>query len=298
MDLQHLSLGKSALEKSEYCIKTAREAYNILTKESKDEAAIGIVVANLKALKEDGKFLKKSANDVLNKLVSQEGSLNETLQQIQREKQQFEAAVAAANEEKAGAERTLAANQAIVDSSKRHLETAQSEVASAEAEYQRAHHKAKKKKKKLRAKVGRAVGHRTHAEGRANAAKHNLQRRQAEMQSAQKAVTDTTKTLLDIQSRIQQNEQKIRETQQQADAKHKEIGSVKNSIALLRESTNFWEIFIEVTENARERTASLKRFVELAAAKNNYEILKGDGSVAKATSFLDAWETVASGYHF
>ena len=101
--------------------------------------------------------------------------------------------------------------------------------------------------------------------------------------------TQQDKPLSDTEAKVRQHESRIQEIQQNVDAKHREIGSVKSSIVLLRESTNFWELFTIAAENAEERAVSLKRVVDIAAEVKEYDILREDGTITKAKSFLEAW---------
>ena len=111
---------------------------------------------------------------------------------------------------------------------------------------------------------------------------------------AQRAVNSAEQAVAAVQVQIEQCEAKIQGVLQQIGTKHAEIGSVKNSIVLLRKSASFWSFFVVAAENAKERTANLKEFVDQAAEKKDYELLREDGTVTRADSFLAAWAMIAN----
>ena len=291
-------MAASALEKGKHCIQAAREAYDILMEEEADSDATSKVIAHLEALAEDGKYLQKVAEGFLSKLLSQEENLDKKLQQLQMEEQQFNKEIQAMNNEKENAEKTYSAKETTRKDNENQLQRAQTEMQNADNELQHAKKKLKKKKKglfgKIKSALGKLVGHVSSAEKRVKSAKKNLERRRNELNSAQSAANAAKKAASDIQNKINQVESKIQATQQQVNAKHKEIGSVKTSIVNLRESTSIWEFFVVAAENAEERTTALKHIVDIAAQEKDYEILRGDGTVTMATSFIKAWEIIAT----
>ncbi len=290
-------MGDSALEKSKHCIEAAREAYDILVENGAPDEA-GSVIAHLETLAEDGKYLQKSAEGFLSKLLSQEEGLDQKMKQLQAEKQKLEMEIQASRREKESVEKNHSAKQSVLQDNEKQLQRVQQELQAAEDELHQAKKKAKKKKKGLFGKIkhglGKLVGHVSSAEKKVKGAKKNLERRRSKLQSVQKAASGAKKALSDVQTKIKQHESKIQATQQQVDAKHKEIGSVKSSIVLLRKSTNFWELFVVAAENAEERTTALKRVVDQAAEQKDYEILREDGTITKAKSFIEAWGIIAT----
>ena len=130
------------------------------------------------------------------------------------------------------------------------------------------------------------------AKKKVDRAKRNLARLDSELKAAQNAASSAKQAVAAVQTQIQQQDGKIRAVQQQIDKKHTETGSAKNSIILLRKSASFWSFFVVAAENAEERTANLKQFVDQAAEKKDYELLREDGTVTKANSFLAAWAMV------
>lgn len=290
--------GSSAIQKSEHCIQAAREAYDLLNKKETDVSTTNEIIAHLETLAEDGKYLKKSAEGFISELEAKEKELDKTLQQLQQEKQQLETSVIASKNEKANIEKDHSSKQSIFRDFENQLKRTQKELQDAENELHHAKKKLKKKKRglfgKLKSALGKLVGHVTSAEKKVKRAKSNLDRRRSEIKSAQNAANAAEKAKKDVENKIKQQELKVQEIQKKADAKHKEIGSIKSSIVYLRDSTHFWELFIIAAENAEERTVALKRLVEMVSEAKDYDILREDGTITRAKSFIQAWEVFAT----
>lgn len=278
------------LKKSNHCIDTARKAYDLLQQKKAKKAEV--ITGHLEALIEDGKYLQESTKCFLKKLQSQEEDLDETLEQLQMEKGNLETEKGELLEKKASLESNLSSKSSILEDNDTRLKEAEKERKDAENELYRA--KKKKKKGGIFKKAKRLVGLVDGAKKRVDRAKRNLARLDSELKVAQNAACSAKQAVAAVQTQIQQQDGKILAVQQQIDEKHAEIGSTKNSVVLLRKSASFWSFFVVAAENAEERTANLKQFVDQAAEKKDYELLREDGTVTKADSFLAAWAMVAN----
>ena len=89
-------------------------------------------------------------------------------------------------------------------------------------------------------------------------------------------------------------EANITENQNRADQLHASLGTTKNSIAFQLKAAHLWDMFTRAAADATGRTEHLKQVVDLAVARENLKILKSNGTVTIATSFLEAWEAVLS----
>ena len=290
-------MGASVLERSKNCIKAAQEAYTQLQKGSDDASASGIIT-HLETLLEDGKYLQKSTEGFLSKLAAQEQELDKKFQQLTKDKARLQMEVDSLKKEKSSVQGTYSAKQSVLMDNEKQLKTAQTEKKNAEDELNRAKKKAKKKKSglfgKIRHGLNKLVGHVSGADKRVKTAKNNLARRQNELTAAKNAVTQTKQSLDAVQSQINQKEAKIRATKQEADKKHDEIGLVKKSIVFVEKSVHFWELFVVAARNAEERTTNLKKVVDLASEKMQYELLRADGTITRAKSFIEAWEMIST----
>lgn len=291
-------MGTSVLQKGKHCIEAAREAYYLMTEQGADEATASGVTTHLEALIEDGKYLQRSAKQFLNLLESEEDGLDKKMQQLQTDKGKFEMEIEASEKEKSSIEGKLSAKKSVLKDNESIRQRAQKELQDAENELQRAKKKLKKKKKgffgKVKSAFKKLAGIRDSAEKKVKSAKKNLERRVAELTSAQNAASKTQQELTAIQTKIEQLQSKIQGTQQQVNKKHADIGLIKSSIALLRKSVHFWELFVTAAQNAEERVAALKSIVDQASETKDYELLKEDGTITRAKSFIEAWEIIAT----
>lgn len=287
-------LSTSLIDMSKHCIQAASEAYDLLVKKAPDEETAGAVTAHLESLIEDGKYLKKSAEGYLEDFMSQEENFQKSLQQLQGDKKALENEIEKSKQDMIGKEKTYSSKEAILRDNQQQLQQAQRDLTNADNEYQRARKKAKKKKKGLFGKVKKFLGLTKDAENKAKRARHNLDRKRAELNSAEGAFSAAKQSLSEVQNKIKQIETKIQGIQLQVDQKHREIGSVKSSIVLLRKSTSIWEEFVEAAGSAEKRTKLLKSVVDHATKTEEYEILRKDGTVTKATSFIEAWAIIAA----
>ena len=66
------------------------------------------------------------------------------------------------------------------------------------------------------------------------------------------------------------------------------------SIGFQLRAAHLWDMFTRAAAHATGRTEHLKRVVDIANARENLKILKSNGTVTIATSFLEAWDAVLS----
>ncbi len=282
------------LERGKHCIEAARQAYDLLKKEADHDTTMG-VLSHLEVLIEDGQYLQRRATDILNKLLLQEKELDISFQKLLEEKKNYEMEIEALGKEKTNMDGTYSSKELVLNDNEKQVQRAQKELQDAENELQRAKKKAKKKKKGILGKIKSAfkklVGL---GEKKVDKAKKNLERRRSELKSAQSVANNAKQALFAIQKKIDQYIEKIKNTQQLANQKHSEIGSVKSSIALLQKSSYFWELFVIAAQSAEKRTSNLKKIMDLASEEKDYELLSEDGTITRAKSFIEAWEIVAT----
>ena len=214
------------------------------------------VLGHLQALAEDGKYLQHGAENSLSKLASQEEGLRKTLHQLQEDKK-FEMEILAVKKEKSAIEGTHSSKQALLRDNDAQVKRAEKEIQDAENELHKAKKKLKKKKRGLggfiKSAVNSLVGRKSSAEKKVKRAKENAKRRRDELKAAQNEAAKTKQALTIVQNKIKEHEKKIQVTQQQADKKHNEIGSITNSIEFVKRSVNFWEELL--VQQSQPRTA-------------------------------------------
>lgn len=299
-------LSTSLSARGKHCVETAREAHSSLT----EKRAASEVIAHLETLKQDGKHLLKTANDQKDKLSVEERDLLAKQTKLEGDKNEIETKIGKLHQDKSAVDKKHAQQEATLKDRDNSLKRAQKDLQDAEHALSKAKKKRKKKKKRgglLGGIVGGIIGGPIGAiaggllgnelggsKGKVDGAKNNVQRRKAELTSAQKELGTTKQSLATIQKSIKDFQIKIGEVGKQRDTKHNEIGAVRKLLAFQQKSIVFWELFIKAAEHADGRTERLKSIVDKAAEKEDLKILRADGTVTVAKSFLEAWEAIAT----
>ena len=303
-------MSQDLIAKGKLCIQTARDAYNSITAGS--DAATTPIVQQLEALQENGNFLTQNAKQRMIALNEEENDLQQKMASIQQEKQHFLKIVDQLKQSKDNVEKELEQLEIKVATSEKDLMQAQKVVQDAEGALSSAQHRARRKKRRgkllggvvgglvagpigvvVGAAGGGAISH-EQAKGRVDAAKSTLSRRRNERDSAKRSLDTTRDKLPPILQQITEYEAKIEENEVISGQKHEEIGAVKKSIVFVKESVNFWEDFLLAAQYAENRTERLKSIVQKAEEMVNLTILKADGTIMVAISFVDAWEALVT----
>ena len=295
-------MSQDLIAKGKLCIQTARDAYNSITAGS--DAATTPIVQQLEALQENGNFLTQNAKQKMIALNEEENDLQQKMATIQQEKQHFLKVVAELQQSKDDVERELGGLEATLASLECDLTRAQKEVQEAEGALSGAQHHARRRRRRGRLLgavvaglpgaiiVGTAAYE--HAKRRVDETKSTLSRRKNERDSAKRSLDTSRNKLPPILQQITEYEAKIKENKVISGQKHEEIGAVKKSIVFVKESVNFWEDFLLAAQYAENRTERLKSIVQKAEEMVNLTILKADGTIMVAISFVDAWEALVT----
>jgi chromosome segregation ATPase len=287
-------IGTSVLQRGKDCIQVAREAYELIKDEADDADTTSEVITHLEALTEDARHLQRSAEQFLSNFVSEEEDLATQLQLLQTEKNKFEIEIEASKREKGVIESRRSAKESVLRDNEHRLQQAQKEWQDAENELHRAKKKLKKKSKGIFGKIKKAFGMLDKHKKKVKRAQSNLDRQKSEFKSAQAVTDKAQQELSTVKDKIQQQDQNIQATQQQVNIIHDKIGVVRNSISLLRKSVHFWKLFVVASERAEGRTEALKTLFNQATEEGDYELLKEDGTITRANSFIEAWDMIAS----
>jgi len=297
------------VSKGKNCIQAARAAYDAVTHRDPN---LHQVIVNLESLQEDGENLAAYSQEAKRQAEATEQQLQAEMNGLNTEKQQIEATVMKLRQDQANAERTLAQQEATLNSDVASIQTMERELANAEG---RLHH-AKKKRKKKKKGIKKIAGIAGVAFGglgggilggvlgasvaglapsdQIERAKAEIARRKAEISSTRKNITATQQTIATIQEQIVRLEANITENRKKADQLHASIGTTKKSIAFQLNAAHLWDVFTRAAADATGRTEHLRQVVNLAVARENLRILLSNGTVTIATSFLEAWEAVLS----
>ena len=298
MSLDLVSKGKN-------CVQAAQAAYDAITRQDPN---LHQVIVNLESLQEDGKNLAAYSEQAKETAEVTEQQLQAEMNGLSAEKQQIEANVTKLRQDQANAERTLAQQEATLNSDIVYIQQMERELADAESRL----HVAKKNKKVLKLFEGIAGGAIGDLGGallgsvlgagvaglapsdQIQRAKAEISRQKTEISSTKKNITATQQIIATIQEQIVKLEANITENQKRADHLHASIGTTKKSIGFQLRAAHLWGMFTRAAADATGRTEHLKQVVDLAVARENLQILMSNGTMTIATSFLEAWEAVLS----
>ena len=290
------------------CIEAAQTVFNLITTQKEADVAVN----RLSMLKETGRSLQDFAEDNKRELLSKEKQLNNELATLESQKYSYESAVSRLTDEKRRAEGRLYSQRRLLADAEAELRRAEESLDHAKRELRRA----KEKEKAAMttsvvtgvvvglftfgvggAAVGGALGAGVAAlinelEGKVKRAQSNIQCKRADIDRANGEIRSTSSTLSNIEREITNNRSLIASNKKRISNIHDKITSVVNSIAFQKEAADFWKMFTEATERATERTERLRRIVDKAAKKKNFKILRSDGTITIAKTFVEAWEEV------
>ena len=298
-------MDSSLVAKSQLCITAAKKAYDLIyTQKDAKEA-----VQHLSSLQDVGRSLQKVAEENKEDLLSKEDKLQKDMSRLNTEKEQHELSVARLNDDKYRVETKLKTEERLLSEAENELRKAEERLDAAKSELRRA----KEKEKVVGVAsvaggialglvtfgigglvAGSAVGAGVatlinNLEGKARNARHELSRRGDDLKNAKREVGETRDKLSNIQQELSYYKGKISDYERKVGAVHDEITVIRKTIAFQKESLHIWDLFTQATESATERTERLKKLVSKAAEKKNFQILRRDGSITIAESFVDAW---------
>ena len=294
--------------KGQECIKAAQTALNLIMTQGDTENAI----KQLSLLLDDGRSLQDFAEESKKKLELKEKELKNKMTTLESQRSSYESNTSRLNFEKNQAETRLSTQHRLLTEAKNELRCAEKSLNDARSELRRA----KEKEKAAMttsvvtgvvvglftfgvggAAVGGALGAGIAAlinelEGKVERAESNIQNRKANVGQANNEIESISSSLRNIECEIGNYRSWISNNERQMKDVHNEITSVLDSIAFQKEVVEFWKKFTEVAERATERTELLKWIVNRAAKKENLQILRSDGTIVIAITFMDAWEEV------
>ena len=125
-------------------------------------------------------------------------------------------------------------------------------------------------------------------------AKSNIERRESDRERAKSAVRVSENQISGIVSEIDNLEVKIRSLKEERLRFHEKAGEIKQNIILIKKSVEFWQLFKQASEHGASHTSLLEKIVNKANEKGDYRALHSGGSIRVATTFLEAWEDIAS----
>lgn len=296
-------------EKGQLCIYAAENVCDLVYTQGDTNEAI----RKLSALQDHGKELQKGAETATSELKAERKELEEEMARLNAEKQKYEATVANLKAEKQRVEANYAGQQQILSNAESDLRSAESRLRDAEHDLKRA--REKEKDVKVAAittgvvvglftfglggaiagtAVGAGIGELINdSEGRVSSAKSDRARKINDIER----ITGEKKRIYDSLSQypaqINDYSRRISTNEERAKGKHNEISIIKKKIAIEEEAAHIWELFTLASEHATERSQRLEEVVRRAREKQNIKILRSDGSITIANSFMEAWKELA-----
>jgi chromosome segregation ATPase len=295
--------------KGQACIVAARSAYDLIYTQKN----MGKAAECLSALREDAVELQGVAEKNKESSATKERELEEEIDRLTKEKDGYDLTVSRLNEERRNEEYRLSQQRQTLSNAESDLCDARSMLADAEADLRRAREK-EAATMTTAVTTGLVVGLFTFGiggviagagvgagiaalineiEGRVDKAKSRIRSRESDVSSAQNAISSTQQSLSNIQCRISDYNGRITTNERRMMELHKKISENKPSLAVHRQALELWGLLAQASENAAGSTKRLGEILQKADKKQNMKIVRSNGTVTIAKSFVEAWEEIS-----
>lgn len=299
----------SVVAKGQFCIETARTAYDLIyTKSDAKEAE-----KQLSLLQDSGKYLQQIAEERSQNMAETERRLKKENSELESQKQCYDSTISRLTNDKYSA-------QCRLNSQRRALEENKNELHKAESQWIDAHDELDQAREKEHivqtvsvvggialglvtfgiggfvagAAVGAGVGALINElEGKEGRAQRAVQRKKTDIERVQAEISVTETALSNLRSEINAHARRLADNQTRLQKVHDEVTRVLKAIAFQKRAVEFWQLFTQACGNATERTQRLKTIVARAAEKENVRVLRSDGVITIAETFVDAWEEIS-----
>lgn len=304
------SNSKEIVAKGQHCFTVAEGAYDLAKRDAKGAAKL------LATLDDDAKHLKRVAEETKENLAMKEQELQKEMSALNVEVQNHQSTITRLDQEKSQAEGKQRVQEQRLSDAESELREAESRLSSAERDL----NKAKDKKAAaiagtvtgtvaltvltfgLGTAAGASVGAASIAaitaviietQKAVDRARSNVRHKKDDIERARRELSNTNSSLYSIKQEISTYQGKISAKRREIDAIHEKISAIKKTITFQLKSIHFWKLFTFASENASERTNRLKMIVSKAAEKENLKIMRSNGTITVANSFLEAWKEVS-----
>ena len=301
------------VQKGKHCVQVAKDVIEAVS-QSKAELAMG----HLRSLKQDSEHLMRYAQSRISLL---EGERNGLLQQLTKLEEQIG--------EYGRRENSLKINQkkieATLDMERRTCYAHRRQVREAEAELQRAERELQAAKRSEDATLvlggiaGMGLAYCTGGlslavlpglflglaggkvlntvQGNVDRAKRHLQDSKWALRGSETAVQKTEQHITTLEKQLSEILAEIRSRERESNKLHGETKKLKEAIAFQMEAAELWTMFQTAIEDAGVKTETLRKIIEKASEKRNWNILRSDGTKLVEATFLEAWEEVETTTH-
>jgi len=294
--------------KGQRCFAAVKKAHNLISSEGDVNKAKEI----LENVKEDGELLQEDAKETQGKLAKEAEEMRNEIEQLENEEQRFKLEVSSLASRKASAERNLQSNERSLTQKRSQLAEEEKRLSDAEWDLK----KAKEKEAKVAAAAvaggilvgaftfgvggilaGAAVGGTTAAiinniEGRCRDARREIRRWKSDIDSTEGSIHSCRDSIRQYERDIQSYRQRLSDNERAAATTHNKITVLVKSKEFCDTSHDFWTEFTALSKTATEKTDRLEKLVGKVVERGNFKVLRANGTVVLATSFVEAWEEV------
>ena len=320
-----MEASQNLVSQSEHYIGVAQETYGIImnSRTAVDGAVTTEIAQRLQSLRRPGQELLEFTKEQERCLKRQKESYEEEIESLTRDKAKHELEKRKWESKKYSLESQKASLVRDRNNQECTLRNAQSRKNSAEGELSNARENLRREETKktdtkvggtfggallgllVGGPVGMAVGASagfagstliTELQGKVEAAKRKVEscsnevsRAESNLNSVRSSLQSVEGQLSNCQTSLNGNESKIRKCAAQSDSIHKKIGSVKNTLGFINDAIHLWGIFVNISQDATERTNHLEEIIRITQMTRNYELIASNGTRIAARSFMEAW---------
>ena len=295
--------------KGQACVLAAQNAYDLIkAKEDAEKAA-----KCLAALADDGKQLRRVAEENKEKSVAKEEELEKEIIRLTEERDGYDLTVSSLNDQKRNKEYERSQQEVAKSNAESDLRDAKAMLSDAQSELRRA--KEKEKATMTTAvttgvvvglftfgigglAAGAAVGAGIAAlinetEGKVDRARDRIRNRESDISRAERGIQSIGQAISGITREIEEYRGRIANTQRSLNEVHQKIGENKPTMALHRTAMELWDLFAMASEDATGTTQQLESILEKANEEQNLKIVRSNGTIKIAKSVVEAWEEIS-----
>ncbi len=301
-----MSSQTSLVEKGKHCVAVASEVLKHIKMDQTVDASSKLV-----SMQKDAAFLANEAEKLAKRLEAVDEHYQEMDAELHRQVGQLGMQEETSKTGKKNSESILAGQQSV-------LRDRESQLSSAESDLQRAEGKLKdaiEEEKKIQ--IGAAVGgvvlgllaggigplvgavvgggigamvndirdEEKDARSARDRCRSGVDRAKNAVQSSENQISSLASQIKDLALQIQRLEQQRQEI-------HQKRSEIKTAIPVLKNSTQFWLLFKQLSEDGENRCTLLNKIVKKANERESYEMFQSDGSQRAANTFFEAWELI------
>ncbi len=119
-------------------------------------------------------------------------------------------------------------------------------------------------------------------------------RRSNDVDQAVSAIRSSESEISSHLSEIETLASSIQDLEKQRGKLHDKRSEIKAVIPVLKNSTNFWLLFKQLSEHGENRSLLLKKIVGFASKKDSYKVFQSNASQRVVSTFIESWESIGA----